>query len=638
MEIFMGIKKMNLVTVVGSLGEYDDIVSTHIYGRDIYLENAMSVLDNAKELKSFDLENPYAEKYKLLTSLLEGCEPIKQKKNAADDTCSTDELIETLCAMKDELSQSQNALDDVSSSGREIIAQLEPIMSMDMDLKTICSFEFIKMQFGRMPKDSYKKLNLYLNDLEAVFVYGQEDRDYVWGMYFTLEPYLEKVERVFSSMYFEPVNVDGKWSGTPSEVKKQIEAEIKAKEEQRDRLKAQYDEYIKKMSQSIYSCYFELEMRYNVCEYKRSCARDDAFFYLCGWVDGKTLKKLEAELGNKPGVIVTAESADDAPKHVTPPTCLMNNPIFRPFEFFIKMYGLPSYNETDPTPIVAVTYILMFGIMFGDLGQGLVMAIGGFILYRIKKLDLAAIIGMVGVSSSVFGLLYGSVFGFEDVIHKTVLIRPMENIMTMLLTAVVFGVVIIIMAMLINIVNAVKQRNIGKFLFSQNGIAGLVFYLAVIFGIVMIVLKRSVFSIAYNIVFIVIPLLLIMFQDPLSRLIEKKKNLFASSKGEFILENIFELFDIVLSFVTNTISFVRVGAFALNHVGMMSVVFIFSKMASGFSSTLVIIIGNIIVMGLEGLIVGIQVLRLEFYEIFSRFYEGNGREFKSIKINKSGVI
>ena len=296
------------------------------------------------------------------------------------------------------------------------------------------------------------------------------------------------------------------------------------------------------------------------------------------------------------------------------------------------MYGLPSYNEIDPTPIVALTYILMFGIMFGDAGQGLVMAIGGFLLYKFKKVDLAAIIGMVGVSSTVFGLLYGSVFGFEDVIQKTVLIRPMDNIMTMLISAVAFGVVIIVMAMLVNLANAIKQKNVGKLLFSQNGIAGMLFYLAVIFGVVMMLFKRNVFTVVYNIIFIVIPLVLIMFQSPLSRLIEKKKKLFDGSKGEFILENIFELFDIVLSFITNTISFVRVGAFALNHVGMMSVVFIFAKMASGATSTVVIIIGNIIVMGLEGLIVGIQVLRLEYYEMFSRYFEGGGKEFVKLSV------
>lgn len=100
-------------------------------------------------------------------------------------------------------------------------------------------------------------------------------------------------------------------------------------------------------------------------------------------------------------------------------------------------------------------------------------------------------------------------------------------------------------------------------------------------------------------------------------------------KGMFIVEKFFELFEILLSFITNTMSFIRVGAFALNHVGMMSVVFLLSDMAQG-GSVVVQVLGNLLVIGLEGLIVGIQVLRLEYYEMFSRFFVGDGKEFQNI--------
>ena len=96
------------------------------------------------------------------------------------------------------------------------------------------------------------------------------------------------------------------------------------------------------------------------------------------------------------------------------------------------------------------------------------------------------------------------------------------------------------------------------------------------------------------------------------------------------MESFFELFEILLSFVTNTMSFVRVGAFALNHAGMMSVVLLFMHQISGAGSIVVAIFGNLLVMGIEGLIVGIQVLRLGFYEMFSRFYDGDGKAFHSV--------
>ena len=105
------------------------------------------------------------------------------------------------------------------------------------------------------------------------------------------------------------------------------------------------------------------------------------------------------------------------------------------------------------------------------------------------------------------------------------------------------------------------------------------------------------------------------------------------SIGDFISSNFFEVFEFMLGYATNTLSFVRIGGFVFSHAGMMSVVMILSEGVSKGASPIIIIIGNIFVMCMEGLIVGIQVLRLEFYEMFSRFYDGDGRPFEPVKID-----
>ena len=114
-----------------------------------------------------------------------------------------------------------------------------------------------------------------------------------------------------------------------------------------------------------------------------------------------------------------------------------------------------------------------------------------------------------------------------------------------------------------------------------------------------------------------------------------KRELFHEGVGGFVVESFFEMFEVLLSFVTNTMSFLRVGAFVLVHAGMMVVVFTLSGMVGGIGSPIVIVIGNIFVMGMEGLIVGIQVLRLEFYEIFSRFFNGEGSPFIPAEVDYS---
>jgi len=294
------------------------------------------------------------------------------------------------------------------------------------------------------------------------------------------------------------------------------------------------------------------------------------------------------------------------------------------------MYGTPAYNEIDPTFFVAITYSLLFGMMFGDVGQGLCLILGGAIIYKLKKSNLAAIIASAGIFSTIFGFLYGSIFGFEHVIPHLWL-NPMENVMTVLFTAVGFGVGLIIIAMILNIINGIKSKEIERVLFDTNGVAGLVFYGAAITCALLIATGNTLPATILLVIFFGIPLLLIFFKEPLTHLVHKKAKIFPDSKVMFFVESLFELVEILLSYVTNTISFLRVGAFAMSHVAMMGVVMLLGKAESANPNILVIILGNIFVAGMEGLIVGIQVLRLEYYEMFSRFYKGNGKEFKPFK-------
>jgi V/A-type H+-transporting ATPase subunit I len=312
-----------------------------------------------------------------------------------------------------------------------------------------------------------------------------------------------------------------------------------------------------------------------------------------------------------------------------PPTRLKNPKIFKPFEMFVEMYGLPAYNEMDPTIFIALTYTLMFGIMFGDVGQGLFLVIGGYLLYRIKHMNLAGIVSLAGIWSVFFGFMYGSIFGFEDIL-EAVWMRPMDNIMTTLMLAIGFGMVLIIIAMIINIVNAIRAKEPGRLLFDQSGVAGLICYGCAAICIVLYATGHALPATGILVAAVGIPLVLIFLKEPLSNLIERKKEIFPEgSKAMFFVEAFVELFDVVLSYATNSISFVRVGAFALSHAGMMGVVMTLAGYESGSPNIIVIVLGNILVAGLEGLVVGIQVLRLEYYEMFSRFYRGTGKPFKA---------
>lgn len=130
------------------------------------------------------------------------------------------------------------------------------------------------------------------------------------------------------------------------------------------------------------------------------------------------------------------------------------------------------------------------------------------------------------------------------------------------------------------------------------------------------------------VIFLGIPILIFLFKEPLTNLVEKNHKKIEEGKVMFLVQGFFELFETMLSYFSNTLSYVRIGAFAVSHAAIMEVVLMLSGAQEGNPNWIVVVIGNIIVCGLEGMIVGIQVLRLEYYEMFSRFYKGTGREFK----------
>lgn len=167
----------------------------------------------------------------------------------------------------------------------------------------------------------------------------------------------------------------------------------------------------------------------------------------------------------------------------------------------------------------------------------------------------------------------------------------------------------------------------GRF-FDTNGLAGFVFYAGLVLTIVLYMTQNPIPASILLVIMFGLPLAIMFFKEPLTNLLERKTRIMPKEKGMFVVQGFFELFEVLLSYFSNTLSFVRVGAFAISHAAMMEVVLMLSGYEAGNINWLVVILGNIFVCGMEGLIVGIQVLRLEYYELFSRFYRGTGRAFK----------
>lgn len=625
----MAIERMKFLSMTGDENILDFVIANDLIGSGFQPENALKVLEKGWKLTYFTYDTTikeYIKKVKNLINKLDLNYEIKDVKLQRNP----EEIKQEIDKAENRLNSLINDIDKKEEEIKKLGESIEPInhlKNVPVDLQNLYDLKYMRFRFGKISKDNYEQLISELDHTDAVIVELDRDENEVWIIYFTPDEISEKVDSYFKVMKFERVWLPKEIAGKPSEVLDKVEKYIENSKKEIESLKQKLILTREENGRELLNNLLQLEMLEKINKVKKYMAHDDkGSFYIVGWIPTRNLKEILLKL-EKDNVEYVVKNHDEVAS--TPPTKLKNNRLIRPFESIVNMYGIPNYTEMDPTWFVALTAFTMFGFMFGDIGHGLVVTIVGLILAK-RKSSLGPVLTAGGISSIIFGFLYGSIFGKEDII-KGILLSPMDNITNMLIAGIATGAVLIIIAMIFNIKNGIKNKDTGKIFFDKNGLAGLIFYTTILVLIVGFLLKgKMIISLAISTILILIPLILILFKEKLENLIKKDKN----NVKVPIVEKIFELIEMLLSMASNTISFVRLAAFAINHVGLCMAVYILADMFSGAGSIAVAIIGNIIVIALEGLIVAIQVLRLEYYELFSRFYTGDGKEYIPIENQK----
>ena len=351
------------------------------------------------------------------------------------------------------------------------------------------------------------------------------------------------------------------------------------------------------------------------------------YFYLSGWVPESKLQLVKETVDKYEDSLV--DQKKNSQTIANPPTKLKNNKIARPFEFLVNMYGAPNYNELDPTGFFAITYMLLYGMMFGDLGQGLIFILASFLIEKKSKV-FGQLVRRIGFSASFFGLMYGSFFGIENLI-PTLLIKPFDNIIKVLVASVGFGVILLLISYILGIYNKLcKQKDLEEGIFGKDGLAGLIMMISFIL-IILNIVKVNPIPMTISIILLILSIVLMIFKQPISRRLLDIYPIYDQSSSDYYIESSFSIIEALLSVFSNLVSFTRVGAFAINHVGLYMAFEVMSKLVGGgFIGIIILILGNILIIGLEGMIVFIQGLRLEFYEMFSKYYKGDGQKFSPI--------
>lgn len=341
-----------------------------------------------------------------------------------------------------------------------------------------------------------------------------------------------------------------------------------------------------------------------------------------GWVPKCELAGLRASLDERFHGRYLLVAREPGPEDAGKVPSLLAYPAWlRPFTALVRGYGVPRYGEFDPALLAAFGYILLFGAMFGDVGHGAVLLLAALLL-RGRLAGLRWLGAAAGAASIVCGALYGSVFGYEDLIAP-VWQSPLHDPARMLTLSVLFGVGFISVTLLINIYNRLAARRRGDALCAGNGVAGLVLYLALLAGL-RGWLEGGAFGTLAALLAGTAWLTVAVWTG-----VET-----TGSVGERLVVALVEGLETVINLFANTLSFLRVAAFSLNHVALALAVFAIAGGLGKVGHGVAMVLGNVVIIVLEGGIVAIQAMRLMYYEGFSRFFAGDGVEFRPLKLIK----
>jgi len=506
-----------------------------------------------------------------------------------------------------------------------------------LPIKLDKNLTFLDIFFGSI---SQKDLNIILEKLKGINYLFYPIKSETDGLKFMLiclkkdSNFIKKIlqETSYKSLEFLPQEKE-----VYKDLEDTINLEIKKIKEEIKDINEKIISLSRKNEEILKDIYTFIRVKKSVISAKEYFYTTDKTAIIFGWVPEEEKDKLVSilkKLGCEFYIEEKKTKELNLPKEEIP-VKMKHNKFIKPFELLIENFDLPRYGTIDPTVFVAISFLFMFGAMFGDLGHGLLLILIGLFTKRSKKdkiKKISALLIYSGISSSLFGILYGSFFGLECI--PSILINPMRDIFGAFKISIIFGVILISFGILLNILNALRDRDYIKAIFDKAGLVVGIIYWLILGLIVKLFIKNSKVEPIYT--FLIFIFLTILFLRPLIEMFfnkERKENIFI-----MFMENFVEIFESFIGYFANTISFIRISAFSLAHIGLFLAIFELSKIVKdiggGILSILVIIFGNIFIVFLEGMIVTIQTLRLNYYEFFSKFFVPAKEHYKPLSIEK----
>jgi V/A-type H+-transporting ATPase subunit I len=569
---------------------------------------------------------------------------------------SVDRIEEDVKGASDQLSSEKKRLELLESQLR----QIEPIADVNVNVGALRKSSFMHSILGVIPAANVSRLKTSLLRVPHVFFTLRSDpqKSVVWLL--GSKSNFDVLERAAKSAYLNPLGLPDEFDGTPEQITGLLQKEIESSKQKIADLEANIGRLAVAHKAELQKLLWEVHISRIMADAIVRFGQLRHTYVVVGWVPTADLEDLTAKLKQASReILIETMPTSRSGHHTQVPVALTTNKWLKPIRMLVGTYGHPSYGELDPTLLMAFTFPLLYGAMFGDLGQGLVMLVLGLLMHNriiMKSMQsLGLLIAYCGTSAAFFGYLYGSIFGFEGHLVEEYLhfhfeptwIAPMENILSVLSIAIDAGIVILMFGFLLGMLNNIRSKDWAHLLFGHSGISTFLFYicfLAMLGGFLGDTALAPKIAVAINSLPLPFTTLLavfgvfVMFSGFFRNMVEGHTLIDGKGIGGFmmfLIQSLMDLIETVISMLSNTLSFIRVGAFAVAHGGLSLAIFSLAGEEPDAGFWITIAIGNLFIIGFEGLIVGIQTMRLHYYEILGKFFHGGGMRFEPLKLTPS---
>lgn len=562
---------------------------------------------------------------------------------------------ETLLKNVDNLKKKQIEASEELKRVKESKEEAESFKNLKVPFSELDHLSFLTLKIGKIEPSVFEELSAAVGNRAIVIPLG-DDKSKIMAASskkarFSLDTELKK----YGFVSFE---IPSDFKGVPDEAIAGLNVKLAECEKNLEYIEEEKKNMAETHADILRSFLASFAISAQIVDVQNSLESTSLVYRITGWIPSNECHSMMKDMDKltEGRIAIRVYNPFEVPSVINGtekvPVRLTHGKLVGAFERMIFSYGSPVYGAIDPTPFVAMFFTLLFGIMFGDAGQGFVFLLLGLLMaFKVVKVGgwnkFAPIFMAIGTSSMIMGLLTGEFFGNEAVLRPVSLAitglfgephAPILHLMpdgsehsikTMFMffgVTVGVGFIINSVGLILNIVNNLLMHKVSKALFGKNGISGAMFFWYVVAMIVRIVAYGHKVNFGDGIV-IGITLLLTMFSEPIHRIMDGERPVFENGLFAAVIEAVVELLETLISYMSNSISFIRVGAFGLAHAVLGFIIATLSEMA-GPAYLGVMLVGNAIVVVLEGMIVAIQVIRLQYYEFFSKFFNETGREFK----------